>query len=303
MPASPNSGHHPKHVLDSALHGVQGRSEWSGLRWYDRARMSFPLRSLSFSLAAAVAVTRALGEEIARLEDEAPQEPRRRYAYTVLARRLGLTYSALERTVLGERWPILSDIQRILVEPRCGEALRRQWRGIDAGLPLQPENVALGDGSADSWGTMGHMTPAVQELERSAQELIRQLSQLQMLHRQEGRSVGFTADWLAVARQLDAPARPSAPLPRWSLSDQLRHAGCPSLAQIVRDCLTGNAPARPSTIHRHVVQVVDDYGKRRGQPFPFPTRHQVTDVLAYLKRRGEVEADDRGFYVLTTQER
>ena len=303
MPASRDSGHQPKHVLDSALHGVQGRSEWSGLRWYDRARMSFPLRSLSFSLAAAVAVTRALGEEIARLEDEAPQEPRRRYAYTVLARRLGLTYSALERTVLGERWPTLSDIQRILVEPRCGEALRRQWRGIDAGLPLQPENVAHGDGSADSWGTMGHMTPAVQDLERSAQELIRQLSQLQMLHRQEGRSVGFTADWLAVARQLDAPARPSAPFLRWSLSDQLRHAGCPSLAQIVRDCLTGNAPARPSTIHRHVMQVVDDYGKRRGQSFPFPTRHQVTDVLAYLKRRGEVEADDRGFYVLTTQER
>lgn len=303
MPASRDSGQQPKHVLDSALLSVLGRSEWPGLRWYDRARMSFPLRGLSFSLAAAVAVTRALGDEIGRLEDEAPQEPRRRYAYTVLARRLGLTYSALERTVLGERWPSLSDIERILAEPHCSEVLRRQWRGIDAGLPLQPENVAHGGGSADSRGTMDHMTPTVQELERSAQGLIRQLSQLQMLHRQENRSTGFTADWLAVANQLDDPARTSSSLPRWSLSDQLRHAGCPSLAQIVRDRLTDKEPARPSAIHRHVMQVIVGYGLQRGQSFPSPTRHQVTDVLAYLKRRGEVEADDRGFYVLTTQER
>lgn len=239
---------------------------------------------------------------------------KRRYRF--FAEQLGIGVERFRLTYQGARWMTLPEVELVLGDPTLGADFARhlnrylsQWDRVlrkDRKTVRQVRSGQVGGQPSGHRhpsmttppGRSSHMEPDPQELERLASRVQSELAQLDQMterRRQLGYDISDQPDWRALRAQAGTPRRAEA----FGPPGRIRALGVGSLADVIRDVLRAGTPMLSYQIklavNRRVAALQDARGLNR-EPV---TGDQVDACLARLKRRGEVNAPQRGQYAAT----
>lgn len=283
---------------DSPIEALRGQRTRRGDWAWDEHLLTEDDVTLPVDLRIALAVGRALYDAVAEVSRQTT-EPYRQAAYDLLAERVGIRERTLRRILYGQRWPTLTDLRRTLDCPETGDLLRSRLLVLGVDLLATRPTLARTSGPMSPPGSVEDMEGNEQQrLEDDIRAKVRVLASRQAAAQANHFPADGQPNWLevesALGRQWEAtPVRHTVP-------DQLRPLGI-SLAGLVRTVLADGAARRRSEVHSGVLANLRRIQHEHDLPPLSVTVGQITDALKYLRGRGEITSDQRGFHQLTKE--
>lgn len=295
--------------------GLTGPSEWTDAVASDR------LKPETVADALAVAFTRALVEAIGDPEHRAmaagePSSGDARGALVRWGRELEMGRETLRKTIVGQRWVGLDEVDRASSHPVLGPLLNAhlaECLPLALGVLHKAQDSGQGTGFSPNEGEgwvpargpetiqRRHSMPEpLDVLEARIRADLRALDQRLLADQRAGRAPqAAQRDWAAIRRLMGAPRAIAQPRP--GMAAAVRAAGVPSLADLVRDALRGGSVKPSYRIKREVQQRVSALQREREIETTAPqiSGEQIDSCLGRLKRRGEVEQVAHGRYRAT----
>lgn len=295
--------------------GLTGPSEWTDAVASDR------LKPETVADALAVAFTRALVEAIGDPEHRAmaagePSSGDARGALVRWGRELEMGRETLRKTIVGQRWVGLDEVDRASSHPVLGPLLNAHLAEC---LPLalgvlhkaqdSGQGTGFGPNEGEGWvpargpetiRRRHSMPEPLDVLEERVRADLRTLDQRLLADQRAGRAPqAAQRDWAAIRRLMGSPRAIAQPRP--GMAAAVRAAGVPSLADLVRDVLRDGSVKPSYRIKREVQQRVSDLQREGGIETTAPriSGEQIDSCLGRLKRRGEVEQVTHGRYRAT----